>query len=65
MICRFNVVSKLGMCIASPFCVKLVLKLKVSLAVLNKVLIFAVLKGNKLLTSENKYYGNNDIKTIL
>lgn len=41
------------------------LKLKVSLAILNKVLIFAVSKGNKLLTFKNKYYGNNDIKTIL
>ena len=53
------------MCIASPFCVKYMLKFKVSLAILNKVLIFAVSKGNKLLTSKNKYYGNNDIKTIL
>jgi hypothetical protein len=42
-----------------------VLKLKVSIAILNLILIFAVLKGNKLLTSKNKYYGNNDIKTIL
>ena len=41
------------------------LKLKVSLAILNKLLIFAVSKGNKLLTFKNKYYGNNDIKTIL
>lgn len=53
------------MCIASPFCVKYILKFKVSLAILNKVLIFAVSKGNKLLTSKNKYYGNNGIKTIL
>jgi hypothetical protein len=41
------------------------LKLKVSLAILNIILIFAVSKGNKLLTFKNKYYGNNDIKTIL
>lgn len=53
------------MYIASPFCVKYVLKLKVSLEVLNIILIFAVSKGNKLLTFKNKYYGNNDIKTIL
>lgn len=38
------------------FCVKYMLKLKVSLAILNKVLIFAVSKGNKLLTIKTKSY---------
>ena len=32
------------------------LKLKVSLAILNKVLMFAVSKGNKLLTIKTKSY---------
>lgn len=41
----------------SPFfCVKYMLKLKVSLAILNKVLMFAVSKGNKLLTIKTKSY---------
>ena len=39
-----------------PFCVKYVLKLKVSLAVLNLILIFAVSKGNKLLTIKTQSY---------
>lgn len=40
----------------SPFCVKYMLKLKVSLAILNKVLIFAMSKGNKLLTIKTQSY---------
>ena len=39
-----------------PFCVKYMLKLKVPLAILNKVLIFAVSKGNKLLTIKTQSY---------
>jgi hypothetical protein len=39
-----------------PFCVKYVLKLKASLAVLNLILIFAVSKGNKLLTIKTQSY---------
>ena len=41
------------------------LKLKLYIAILNIILMFAMSKVNKLLTFKNKYYGNNDIKTIL
>ena len=38
------------------FCVKYMLKLKVSLATLNKLLIFAMSKGNKVLTFKTQSY---------
>lgn len=40
----------------SPFCAKYMLKLKISLAILNKVLMFVVSKGNKLLTIKTQSY---------
>lgn len=40
----------------TPFCVKYVLNIKVLLCVLKLMLIFAMSKGNKVITIKQQYY---------